>query len=242
MIIFNNIKIKVIGVGHWSDCAIRAVERIEDFTAVETIAISYFKSALDGCKKTTTKVDISRGVTLGLDGGPENGEEAALANKEEIKEVIKDSNIVIIVADMGGNNGVGASPIIADLVKKNKAICISIAIKPFHFYGKKWIRYSELGINNLKKFSDVLIEIANDRCIELYGDDNLTMDEAFNLSTNKGVVPIVNNICNLILDNCNENITLENLKTVFNHSNMQNLRNGKEKKIIINSESLVNSF
>lgn len=232
MIIFNNINIKVIGIG---DCGINAVENIDKFSNVDIVAISYYSLDLNECKNSTIKLDISRGVTLGLDGGPENGEEAALANKEEIEEVIKDSNIVIIVADMGGNNGVGASPIIADLVKKNKAICISIAIKPFHFYGKKWIRYSELGINNLKKFSDVLIEISNDRCIELYGDD-LTMEEAFNLSTNKGVVPIVNKICNLILDNFDENITLENLKTVFNHSNMQNLRNGFVEKIIINSK------
>lgn len=61
------------------------------------------------------------------------------------------------------------------------------------------------------------------------------MDEAFNISTNKGVVPIVNNICNLILDNCNENITLDNLKTVLNQSTLQKLRNGFVEKIIINS-------
>ena len=233
MIIFNNIKIKVIGVG---DCGINAVENIDKFSNVDFVAISYYSLDLNKCKISTIKVDISKGVTHGLDGGPDQGEEAALVNKKEIEEVIKDSNIVIIVADMGDNNGVGASPIIADIVKKNKAICISIAIKPFHFYGQKWIRYSELGINNLKKFSDVLIEIDNNRCIELYGDDDLTMNEAFDLSINKGVVPIVNNICNLILDNFDENITLDNLKTVFNQSTLQNLRNGFVEKIIINSK------
>lgn len=168
MIIFNNIKIKVIGVG---ECGINAVENIDKFSNVDIVAISYFRlSLLNECKNSTIKVDISKdfiSLCSGLSFGFEEAEKGALYNKEEIEEVVKDSNIVIIVADMGDFDGVGASPIITDLVKKNNAICISIAIKPFNFYGKKRICCSELGINNLKKFSDVLIEIANDRCIEL---------------------------------------------------------------------------
>ena len=160
MIIFNNINIKVIGIG---DCGINAVENIDKFSNVDIVAVHNFRlDLLNNCKNSTIKIDISKGLPIGLCSGSgfsfEDAEKGALNNKEEIEEVIKESNIVIIVADMGGNNGVGASPIIADLVKKNKAICISIAIKPFKFYGKNRICYSELGINNLKKFSDVLIE------------------------------------------------------------------------------------
>ncbi len=60
---------------------------------------------------------------------------AALESSETIKVILNDSDIVFIVACLGGAIGLGAAPIIAKVAKEIGVLTVSIVTTPFKFEG-----------------------------------------------------------------------------------------------------------
>jgi len=68
---------------------------------------------------------------------PNIAEEAALASREEIKKLVQDQDLVIIVASLGGGTGSGAAPIFAQISKSLGNLTYGIFTLPFVFEGSK---------------------------------------------------------------------------------------------------------
>lgn len=194
----NELKIKVIGIG---DCGIGAIGKINSSDSVDTIAIYRHFFFYENKAKYSLEIREDCG---GLDGGPDKGEEAAENSKKEIANLIKEANVVFIISGMGGNTGSGASPVIAKIARELNILTIAIVTQPYHFEGKNRIRNAKLGIINLCRYSDVVIEISNNKIIELYQD--LTMEEAWTTTVEKAIVPFFNVLCELFLTKVENNI------------------------------------
>jgi len=116
-------KIRVIGVGGGGGNTITRMSEI-GVSGAETYAIN--TDAQDLLKaKADRKILIGRKLTRGLGSGsdPMVGESAAQESLEELKELLKQSDLVFITCGMGGGTGTGASPMISEIAKAGHMVC-----------------------------------------------------------------------------------------------------------------------
>lgn len=189
--------IKVVGVGGGGGNAVnRMIEN--DVRGVDFVVINTDAQVLR-LAKANTRLQIGKLLTKGLGAGadPEIGRQAAEESEDDIRELLRGSDMVFITAGMGGGTGTGASPVVAKIAKELGCLTIGIVTKPFTFEGRKRQEQAEKGLANLKPFVDTLIVVPNDKLIQMT-DKNLTMLEAFKEVDNvlrrgvQGIAEIIN--------------------------------------------------
>ena len=137
---------------------------------VNTVAINTDEAKLKEIE-VHTKVQIGTDVTYGRDakGQPEVGEHCAELARGVISKVLKDSDIVFIVAGMGGGTGTGAAPVVAEIANGLDAITFVIAINPFAHEGGR-LEIAKEGIRRIRQETSNVIVLENDRLLDLAGD------------------------------------------------------------------------
>lgn len=164
----NNIEqpavIKIIGVGGGGTNAVNRmiaanVSNVE-FYVVNTDLPTLRRSSADN------KIQIGKDG-LGVGGDPLRGEESAIESEENLKDMLKGADMVFITTGMGGGTGTGAAPVIAKFAKENGILTVGVVTKPFTVEGKIRIDYANIGIDNIKKYTDALIVIPNDRIFSI---------------------------------------------------------------------------
>lgn len=180
MNITKTLKISVVGIGG-GGCNTISHMINKDFNQALLIAMNTDKKVLD-ITNSTKKIQLGKITTKGLGAGmnPSTGEMAAIESYEEIKQSLKDSDIVFIVSTFGGGTGSGASPLVANACKEIDAIVISLITMPFTWEGKKREKFSKLYIEQMKTNSDLLIVVSNDKLLEIISE-NVNMKRAFKL-------------------------------------------------------------
>lgn len=118
--------------------------------------------------------DVTRG--LGCGGFPERGAEAAQESINLIKDALRESDMAFICAGMGGGTGTGAAPIVAQVAKDIGAIVIGTVTMPFKIERAR-VDKAEFGLQQLRKASDTVIVIDNNRLVQIAG--NLPVQQAF---------------------------------------------------------------
>ena len=179
----NNAKIKVFGVGGGGNNAVnRMID--EKIKGIEFISINTDRQALV-TSKAENQIQIGEKLTRGLGAGadPEVGRKAAEESKEQIEELLQDTDMVFVTAGMGGGTGTGAAPVVAQLAKQKGILTVGVVTKPFGFEGKVRMKNAEAGIEELKANVDTLITIPNDRLLEVV-QKNTSMVDAFSIADN----------------------------------------------------------
>ncbi|MGB4696025.1 MAG: cell division protein FtsZ, partial [Bacilli bacterium] len=146
--------LKVVGIGGGGGNAVnRMIEN--DVKGVDFIVINTAAQVLR-LAKADTRLQIGKQLTTGLGAGadPEIGEKAALESEEEIREILRGSDMVFITAGMGGGTGTGAAPIVAKIAKELGALVVGIVTKPFSFEGRKRMQQAIKGLEKLKPHVD----------------------------------------------------------------------------------------
>ncbi|MEE4195560.1 MAG: cell division protein FtsZ [Anaerolineae bacterium] len=174
-------RIKVVGVGGGGCNAVnRMIE--EGLQGVEFIAVNTDAQALmDSKAQTRVRIGDKSTRGLGAGGNPEMGHKAAEENREELRQVLKGSDMVFVTAGLGGGTGTGGAPIIAEIAKEEGALTIGVVTRPFTFEGVKRSQSAEVGIQNLRNGADTLIVIPNDRLLQIV-DKRASLQEAFSVA------------------------------------------------------------
>ncbi|MGI6677369.1 MAG: cell division protein FtsZ [Bacilli bacterium] len=170
--------LKVVGIGGGGGNAVnRMIEN--DVKGVEFVVINTDAQVLR-LAKAETRLQIGKQLTKGLGAGadPEIGRKAAEESIDEIREILRGSDMVFITAGMGGGTGTGAAPIVAQIAQDLGALTVAIVTKPFSFEGRKRMAQAINGLENLKPHVDTLIVVPNDKLLYLT-DKNTPMLEAF---------------------------------------------------------------
>jgi cell division protein FtsZ len=182
-------KIKVIGVGGAGGNAInRMIEsgiRGVEFIAINTDIQDLQKS------KAGKKLNIGKTITRGLGAGmnPEIGRKAAEESQNEIRDLLKGSDMIFITCGLGGGTGTGASPIIAEIAKQavdedsKKPLVIAVVTKPFFFEGGSRQKIAEEGYKNLSERVDTIITVSNEKLLEIV-DKKITFIDSFKIADN----------------------------------------------------------
>ncbi len=171
-------KIKVIGVGGSGNAAINRMmqHRIRgiEFVAMNTDAQALHHSA------APVKVHIGKTTTRGLGAGmdPEQGRKAAEEDQDEIRDLLKDTDMVFITCGLGGGTGTGAAPLVAEIAKDQGALTVAVVTKPFSFEGAQRRTIAEHGFGDLASQVDTIISIPNDRLLQII-DKKTSLLESF---------------------------------------------------------------
>ncbi|MGD8426371.1 MAG: cell division protein FtsZ [Balneolaceae bacterium] len=174
----DNAKIKVVGVGGGGGNAVNNMIH-KGLTSVEYIALNTDAQALKNSMADIT-IQVGANLTNGLGAGarPEIGREAVEENRHEIEESIEGADMVFVTAGMGGGTGTGGAPVVSGIAKRKGILTVGIVTTPFDCEGPKRMKYALEGITELKKNSDTVIVIPNERLMDI-ADEDTTLLEAF---------------------------------------------------------------
>ncbi len=210
-------KIKAIGVGGGGGNMINHMIR-EGIEGIDLIVANTDAQAL-AASIAPYKMQLGINATKGLGAGmkPEVGEAAAEESFESIKTMLDGADLVFISAGLGGGTGTGAAPVIAQAAKEVNALTVAIVTTPFAFEGRKRKRLAKDGLEKLKKETDSIIVVPNERLLSIV-EKNLGMRDSFRLVDNV-LSQAVSGISNVILSHGANDINLDfaDVKTVMSH-------------------------
>ncbi len=174
-------RIKVVGIGGGGSNAVSRMFR-ERIPGVEYIVVNTDSQALIR-SDVPLKVRIGDQLTQGkgVGGIPELGAKSAEESREDLYEIIRDSDMVFISGGMGGGTGTGAAPIIAQIAKETGALTVAVVTKPFEFEGLRRTRVAEEGIKRLREHTDTLLVIPNER-LHVIAEEAITAENAFRMA------------------------------------------------------------
>jgi cell division protein FtsZ len=173
-------KIKVIGVGGSGNSAINRMIQSK-IRGVEFIAANTDVQALHH-SHAPVKIHIGKSVTRGLGAGmdPDMGRKAAEESANEIREALRDADMVFVTCGLGGGTGTGAAPVVAEIAREMGALTVAVVTKPFAFEGAKRRELAERGHEELKERLDTIITIPNDRVLGMI-DKKTSLLDAFKI-------------------------------------------------------------
>lgn len=211
-------KIKVIGIGGGGGNAVNNMID-SNLQGVKFIVANTDAQALAN-SRANTKIQLGEMLTEGLGAGadPVRGREAAAESADLIREALKDSHMVFIAAGLGGGTGTGAAPVVAEIAKELGALTVAVVTRPFKFEARKRSKQAEDGIAQLKKFSDTVITIPNDRLRGL-AKKNATLIDMFKMA-DEILHHSVKGITDLIMDPGLINLDFADVKTIMSKSGM----------------------
>jgi len=173
-------KIKVVGIGGSGNSAIqRMIEgkiRGVDFLALNTdVQALHHNSA-------QKKLHIGKTITRGLGAGmnPELGKRSAEESQNEIREALKDTDMIFITCGLGGGTGSGAGPVVAEIARDMGILTVAVVTKPFTFQGPQRKQIAESAYEELSRYVDTVITMPNDRILQII-DKKTSLLEAFKI-------------------------------------------------------------
>ena len=138
-----NASIKVIGVGGGGGNAVQHMVEC-GIEGAEFISINTDKQALDK-NDASIKLILGMEITDGLGAGanPIIGREAALEDRDKLRDMLKGTDMVFVTAGMGGGTGTGAAPIVAQVAKELGILTVAVVTKPFELEGAKRMKIAQ---------------------------------------------------------------------------------------------------
>ncbi|MFZ1387580.1 MAG: cell division protein FtsZ [Thiolinea sp.] len=217
--------IKVIGVGGGGGNAVINMLN-SGIEGVEYICANTDAQALKGCEVSSI-LQLGANLTRGLGAGanPDVGREAAMEDRERIKELIRGTDMLFITAGMGGGTGTGAAPVVAEIARDLGILTVAVVTRPFHLEGGKRMKLADAGIAELARHVDSLITIPNQKLLTALGK-NATLLDAFK-SANNVLLNAVQGIAELITRQGLINVDFADVRTVMSGMGMAVMGMGK---------------
>lgn len=218
--------IKVVGVGggggnaveHMVNCSVEGVELICANTDMQMLGRMHARTLLQ------LGTQVTRGLGAGMN--PEVGRQAAMEDRERIREVLTGADMVFVTAGMGGGTGTGAAPIIAEVAKEMGILTVGVVTKPFYFENKKRMEIADNGIQGLAQHVDSLIVIPNDKLLKVLG--KVSLADAFKAANNV-LLNAVQGIADMILRPGTINVDFADVRTVMSEQGLAMMGVGSAK-------------
>ncbi len=171
-----SIAIKLVGVGGAGSNAVDRL-KMENLERLQLAVINTDHQALSS-SPVQDKVLIGAGLTRGLGAGgdPEVGREAAEADRAKITAIVKDCDLVFLLAGMGGGTGSGAAPVVAELAAEQGALVIAFVTMPFSFEGGRRLKQAEESLLALRRCCDAVIPLPNDVLLQESAEQETVLD------------------------------------------------------------------
>jgi len=171
-------KIRVVGIGGAGCCAVKHMIRT-GLKQAEFIVADTDPGDLEfnSCRLKIL-IDVNpfkRGVCK---GDPETVYLATLNSKEAIRRYLRGSDLVLIVAGLGGHTGTIGAPVVAQISKALGAWTVAVVTTPFPFERKWRSIVAEKGLRQLDQAADVTVLIPGENIVGVLSPSS-TLKHAF---------------------------------------------------------------
>jgi len=141
---------------------------------------------------------------LGCMGFPERGARAAKESAGEIAKELFGSQVIFIVAGLGGGTGTGAAPVVAEIAKSQGAAAIGVVTIPFQIEKTRWARAKE-GLEALIGVCDAVIVVDNGKLLKTAG--NLPLSQSL-VAANRLIARFLRNLSDMLVEPCSPGFDL----------------------------------
>jgi cell division protein FtsZ len=168
--------LKVVGIGGAGGNAVNRMIH-SGMEGVEFCAINTDAQDLDN-NVSPKKLQIGKSLTKGLGAGAKSelGRQAIESDAEAVRSILEGADMVFITAGMGGGTGTGAAPLIAQMTQELNILTVGIVTLPFNFEGPKRMARALNGITDMRKVSDTLIVIPNQKLMSIVSKETTLID------------------------------------------------------------------
>jgi len=206
-------KIKVIGVGGAGNNILKRLYA-KKINGVETIALNTDAIHLNDCQAHTRKV-LGATVTQGRGTGGDThlGRRCAESDEDTLRNALDNTDMVFIIAGMGGGTGTGSSPIIAQYARETDALVVGVAVLPFLEEGKRRRNTAIEGLANLKDNCHCVIELDNEK-INVLKKGEYPMKKAFDVMSDL-VAETVQSLSEVVTEPSTINVDFADLRKII---------------------------
>ena len=113
---------------------------------------------------------------------PEWCRKAAMDDEQLIRKTLQGSDLVCVVAGMGGGIGTGATPVVLRIAKGMKILTIAVVTRPFPLEGKRSGTIAGKGLEEIGRIADFTVLIPYDRLLCMLAPET-TLKEAYQAGT-----------------------------------------------------------
>ena len=131
-----------------------------------------------------------------------------------IKQNIQNSDLIIIIAAMGGIAGTTISPIVAKIAQEAGIFSIVLTTTPFLFEYITRGQNAKKGIENLKQYADILKVFSNQDIFNKQIDNNIKQSQMFEI-IDSPYQKIVETICHEFKSTNIKDINFDNIKNII---------------------------
>lgn len=162
------VQVTVVGVGNAGGSAVEDMmdRGLENVTYV---VVNTDRQALEGSRA---------GKKLSMEASTPEGIEAI---REELTETLRSSDLVLVIAGMGGTTGTNAAPVVAEIARSLGILTIGLVTKPFDFEEPSRKELAEKGISALLKHTDSTLVFTEESLRRMTGQA-VTSQNAFALA------------------------------------------------------------
>lgn len=172
-------RIMIIGIGGAGGNMLQAIID-QGLSHISSLALNTDAQALESLS-IKNKILLGEHFLRGLGTGA-NSDIGKTALESEIDNILKyteGSDIVFLLAGLGGGTGSGATPTLAKILQEKDILTVSIVAKPFIFEGSKRTQIAQQAIEQIEEYSDTVISIPNQRLFDSEEMKNLSLEESF---------------------------------------------------------------
>lgn len=220
---FGKPKILVVGVGGAGNNSINRLQEM-GVKGATTLAINTDQVHLS-ITNAAKKILIGKSLTKGLGAGgyPAVGEQCAEIARDVLEENLKGADLVFILGGMGGGTGTGASPVVAEIAKKEGAIVIGIVSIPFAVERRRNVQALE-GVDKLRRRADSVVVLENERLLKFA--PRLPLLQAFSVM-DQLVSEVVKGITETITQPSLVNLDYADVKTIMTNGGLSMMLYGE---------------
>ena len=171
-------KIRIIGIGGGGGSIV--AELAKKVKRVSFIAANTDLQALRKLPRNVQRFKFGQDLTYGLGTGmdAEKGKITAEKEKRRIKRILKNQDLCIFIACLGGGTGSGATPIFTEISNELGNINLGIFTIPFKFEGERRIKIARDSLEKLKANLNGFLVIQNQRIFRII-DKKASLNQAF---------------------------------------------------------------
>jgi len=167
-------KVAVIGVGGGAGRIVTAWESLGEPGDLVKAAVNTDRRALEMVQcPHRILIGVERTNGLGTGGDLSLGRYAAEDDADDLRKILADTALVVVVASLGGGTGGGAGPVLIQLAREAGAMTLAVLTLPFAFEGVRRREQAEVALQAFREAGGAVIVTPNNLLAEWVGGGNV---------------------------------------------------------------------
>jgi len=170
-------RILIMGVGSSGCRAVAAMSSLNP--KLDALVVDTDTKVLEAME-TDLALHIGVSVTRGLSAGGdvELGRQSIEKDSSSIRQRLRNVDLLVIVAGLGGGTGSGAVPVITRIAREAGTLVLAMVALPFAFEGKKIAKVADEALKRIRTHADAIIRIPNERLLSR-SEADLPIEQSF---------------------------------------------------------------